>query len=113
VAKSPVTRISADLDDGATGPGPDHTQRLVQIGDLNLGVPAHHLLALDERPVGDDRLTTVEPHGRRRLRGLQFVPAPDLAGIGGHPLHDPLIRTFAFGRAHGLQVALELLRFDE
>src|SRR6516165_7400256 len=83
VAKSPVTRISAvaswpaccrttlascscaasvtslqraDLHERAAGPGLDHAQRLVQIGDLNLGVPADHLLALHERTVGDDWL---------------------------------------------------------
>jgi hypothetical protein len=100
VAKSPVTRVREAA--RRARPGLDHPQGLVQVGDLDLGVAADHLLALHERPVGDDRFTALQPHRGRRLRCLQLAAAPELAGMVGEPLVGLLVGPFALGRAHGL-----------
>src|SRR6266536_885125 len=43
----------AYLHEGASGPRLDHIQRLVEVGDFDLGVATDHLLAFDEWAVGD------------------------------------------------------------
>jgi hypothetical protein len=87
--------------------------RLIQIGDLNLGVPAHDLFALDERPIDDDRFAAVESHCRRRLGRLQLASTPQLVRVGGKPFVDPVVRPLSLGRAHGRKIASELLGVDE
>src|SRR5262245_7822111 len=104
----------ADLHDRTSGPCPDHPEGLVQVRDLDLGVPADDLLALDIRTVGDYLLSSaVETYGARGLRGQQLVAATDPVLVDRHPLRHPFVRAVAVGRSHLRQLPGELLGVDE
>src|SRR5438874_437855 len=66
--------------DGTGRPRLGHLERLVEILDLDDGEAANYFLRLHKRPVGDDWLAVVEPHGGGCLRPLQLLSADDLAG---------------------------------
>src|SRR5262249_9279971 len=79
----------SDLYRTAPWPRLCHRQGLVQVGGLDLRVPADELLSLDEGAVLHYRTATLEGDSRRSLGSLQLVPIAQPPVVLSEPPADP------------------------
>src|SRR5204863_2602813 len=88
-ARSGLVKDRPDFDGAAWRPGLGHAKGVVKVCHLDFGVAADHLVALQERPVRDERRALGVPSDGCRVVGpSELAPAGDLGRVFREPRSD-------------------------